>query len=69
MTGNSARSASSRERREVVVVHVPLRLVDAYGVQQLVHPGHAKRADIEHLGVAALEQRRAVRSREKSDLG
>ncbi len=51
------------------MVHVTLRLVDADGVQELVHPGHAKRADVEHLGVAALEQRRAVRGREKPDLG
>ena len=51
------------------MVHVALGLVDADRVQQLVHPGHAERGDVEHLGLAALEQRRAVRGRQQADLG
>ena len=51
------------------MVHVALRVVDADRVEQLVHPGHAEGADVEHLGVAALEERRAVRGREQADLG
>ena len=60
---------AGREGREVVVVHVPLRLHRGDGVEQLVHPGHAQGRDVEHLGLAALEQRRAVGRREEVDLG
>ena len=48
------------ERREVVVVHVALAVVDAEGVEHLLHAGHAERGDVEHLGLAALEQAGAV---------
>ncbi len=56
-------------RGHVVVVHVALFLVDADGVEQLVHARHAKRGDVEHLGLTALEQTRAVRGGDHPDLG
>ena len=50
-----------RERREVVVVHVPLGVLEVERVDHLRHPQHAERRDVQHLGVAPAEQRRAVR--------
>ena len=49
--------------RHVVVVHVALLVVGAEGVEQLVHPRHAERGDVEHLRLAPLEEPRAVRGR------
>ena len=60
---------AGRVRREVVVVHVALGLDRGDRVEQLVHPGHAERGHVEHLGLATLEQRRAVGGREQVDLG
>ena len=51
------------------MVHVALLLVDADGVEHLVHARHAERGDVEHLGLAPLEQARAVRRRQDADLG
>ena len=48
------------ERREVVVVHVPLALLHAQVVEHLLHPQHAQGGDVEHLGLAPLEETRAV---------
>ena len=41
----------------------------ATGVHQLVHAGHGQRADVEHLGLAPLEQARAVRGGQHAHLG
>ena len=57
------------EGREVVVVHVALVVDRGDGVELLLHAGHAQCRDVEHLGLAALEERRAVRRREQVDLG
>ena len=57
------------EGREVVVVHVPLVVVGGDGVEQLVHAGHAQGGHVEHLGLAPLEQGRAVGRREQVHLG
>jgi hypothetical protein len=51
------------------VVHVALAVLGAEGVEQLVHAGHAERADVEHLGLATLEQAGAVGGLEEVDLG
>ncbi len=42
--------------RHVVVVHVALLVLDAEGVEELVHPRHAEGEDVQHLGLAPLEQ-------------
>ena len=55
--------------RHVVVVHVALLVVDADGVEQLVHARHAEGGDVEHLGLAPLEQARAVGGGDDPDLG
>ena len=55
--------------RHVVVVHVALLVVDADRVEELVHAGHAERAHVEHLGLAPLEQARAVSGGDDADLG
>ena len=51
------------------MVHVALVLVGGDGVEQLVHPGHAQGGHVEHLGLAPLEEGRAVGGREQVDLG
>ena len=58
-----------RRRGHVVVVHVALVGVRTDRVEQLVHPRHAERADVEHLRLATLEQARAVRGGHDADLG
>ena len=54
---------AGRERREVVVVHVALAVDDAERVEHLLHAGHAQRGDVQHLGLAPLEQAGAVHAR------
>ena len=56
-------------RREVVVVHVALAGLRAERVDLLLHPEHVQRGDAQDLGLAALEQRRAVHPRDHLDLG
>ena len=51
------------------MVHVALVVDRGDGVEQLVHAGHAQRRHVEDLGLAALEERRAVGGREQVDLG
>ena len=51
------------------MVHVALGVDRGDGVEHLGHAGHAERGDVEHLGLAPLEQGRAVRRREEVDLG
>ncbi|CAB4861935.1 unannotated protein [freshwater metagenome] len=58
-----------RPRGHVVVVHVALLLLWRERVEQLVHARHGECGDVEHLGLAALEQARAVRRVEDTDLG
>ena len=55
--------------RHVVVVHVALLGLVAQGVEQLVHLRHAEGEDVEHLGLAPLEQAGAVGRGEHADLG
>ena len=55
--------------RHVVVVHVALLGLVAQGVEQLVHLRHAEGEDVEHLGLATLEQAGAVGGAEHADLG
>ena len=57
------------ERREDVVVHVALRVLRGERVELLLHPEHVQRGDAQDLGLAALEQRRAVHPRDHADLG
>src|SRR6266542_2734247 len=57
------------ERREVVVVHVALAVLGVEGVDDLLHADHAEGGDVEHLGLAALEQAGAVRPWQDADLG
>ncbi len=59
---------TGRERGEVVVVHVAFGVVDADRVQHLVHAGHAEGREIEDLGVAALEEARAMGRGDDTDL-
>ena len=56
-------------RRHVVVVHVALLLLRPEVVQELVHLRHAEGEDVEHLGLAPLEQAGAVGGVEDADLG
>ena len=56
-------------RREVVVVHVALAGLRGERVELLLHAEHVQRGDAQDLGLAALEQRRAVHPREDLDLG
>src|SRR5215207_6944528 len=69
-TGTRARPAglAGRVGREVVVVHVPLARLGRERVQLLLHAQHVQRGDAEDLGLATLEQRRAVHAREHLDL-
>ena len=55
--------------REVVVVHVALAGLGRQRVDHLLHAQHVQRGDVEDLGLAALEQRRAVHPRDDVDLG
>ena len=57
------------ERREVVVVHVALLLVERDRVEHLLHAGHAEREDRQDLRLAPLEEAGAVRGRDDADLG
>src|SRR5690606_1197584 len=56
-------------RREVVVVHVPLRFLGGEGVEQLLHLEHAQRGYVQDLGLASLEQAGAVGTFDDADLG
>ena len=60
---------TGRVRREVVVVHVALGALGGERVELLLHPEHVQRGDAQDLGLAALEQRRAVHPRDDVDLG
>ena len=60
---------TGRVRREVVVVHVALGAVRAQRVELLLQAEHVQRGDAQDLGLAALEQRRAVHPRHDLDLG
>ena len=51
-------------RREVVVVHVALAGLRDERVELLLHAEHVQRGDAQDLGLAALEQRRAVHARD-----
>jgi len=57
------------ERREVVVVHVALARDRRERVQLLLHPEHVQRGHAEDLGLAALEDGRAVDPGDHLDLG
>ena len=57
------------ERREDVLVHVAARLLRGERVQLLLEGQHVQRGDAQDLGLAALEQRRAVHARDDLDLG
>ena len=59
---------TGRERREVVVVDVPLRVLEIERVDHLVHPKHPERRDVQRLRVATLEQRRSVSPRQQPDV-
>ncbi len=56
-------------RRHVVVVQVALGVVRRERVDHLVHAGHGHGHHAHHLGLATLEQRRAVSGRQDADLG
>ena len=58
-TSHEARFADG-ERRHVVVVHVPLRVLGREGVEHLFHLEHPESGDVQHLGLATLEQSRSV---------
>ena len=60
---------TGRVGREVVVVHVALGLLRRQGVELLLQTQHVQRGDAQDLGLAALEQRRAVHPRHHGDLG
>ena len=55
--------------REVVVVHVALARLGAQRVELLLHAEHVERGDTQDLGLAALEQCRAVGAGHDVDLG
>ena len=57
------------ERREDVLVHVAAGLLRGERVELLLHREHVERGDTQDLGLAALEQRRAVDPRDHADLG
>ena len=56
-------------RRHVVVVQVALAVVRRQRVDHLVHARHRQRQHVHHLGLATLEQARAVSRRQHADLG
>src|SRR5438270_91367 len=69
----SARAAqrpdlADRVRREVVVVHEPLRVDRRKRVDDLLVAGRAERRDREDLGLPALKERGAMRPRQEPDL-
>jgi len=68
---HESRSLPWKNGGKLVVVHVPLRLVDADGVQHLVHSGACRRVqDIEHLGCRRARQAPSRRqSGGRADLG
>src|SRR5665811_2607768 len=45
-----------RERRHVVVMHVPLGILDGDGVEHLLHLQHSERGHVQDLSLAAAEQ-------------
>ena len=57
-----------RVRREVVMVQVTLAGIRAQGVDHLLHPEHVQRGNPQNLGLAPLEQGRAVHPRDDLDL-
>ena len=57
------------ERREVVVVHVALLVVERDRVEHLLHARHAERGDRQDLRLAPLEEAGAVRGRDDADFG
>ena len=57
------------ERREDVLVHVAAVLLRGERVELLLHLEHVEGGDAQDLGLAALEQRRAVHARDHADLG
>ena len=56
-------------RRHVVVVHVALGALRVERVDHLLHPEHVQRGDAQDLGLAPLEQRRAVHPGQHARLG
>ena len=60
---------TGRVRRHVVVVHVALGALRVERVDHLLHAEHVQRGDAQDLGLAALEQRRAVHPGQHADLG
>ena len=67
--GADAAGLADGVRREVVVVHVALAGHRGEGVQLLLHAEHVEGGDAQDLGLATLEQRRAVHARDGLDLG
>ena len=57
------------ERREDVLVHVATRLLRGERVELLLQGQHVEGGDTQDLGLATLEQRRAVHPRDHADLG
>ncbi|CAB4709557.1 unannotated protein [freshwater metagenome] len=64
-----AAGLAGRERREDVLVHVAARLLRGESVELLLQLEHVERGDTQDLGLAALEERRAVHARDHADLG
>ena len=64
-----AAGLTGRVRREVVVVHVALVRHRRQRVDLLLHLEHVQRGDTQDLGLAALEDRRAVNARDDLHLG
>ncbi len=58
-----------REGREVVVMHVTLRVLRGECVEHLFHLEHAQGGDVHHLGLATLEEGGAVGPLDDSHLG
>src|SRR5919198_3103868 len=59
---------SRRERREIVVVDVPLGVLRVERVDHLGHPEHPEGGHVQYLGLAALEQSRAMGPGNEADL-
>ena len=57
------------EGGEVVVVHVALRVVHPDGVEGLGETEHAERGDVQHLGLAPLEETGTVHAGDETGLG
>ena len=60
---------AGRVGREVVMMHVPLALLVADRVEELLHAGHAEREHVQHLGLAPGEESGSVGAAENVDLG